>query len=282
MTDTIIGAPRVLIIGSGFAGLGAAIKLREAGVSQVTILERADSVGGTWRDNSYPGAACDIPAHLYSFSFAPKSDWSSHYPGQPEIRRYLEGVTDRYGLRSSIVFGAEVVETTFDEPTATWHVRTADGRRYEAEVVVAALGPLSDPKIPDIPGIADFAGVQFHSAQWDHEADLDGKRIATIGTGASSIQFVPHLAERASSLTVLQRSAPWIIPRFDRPFSSLEQAAFRWVPGLRRLFRTSLYWQKELRFVGFRKGSPGMALMSLVSRWHLRRSVSDPALREVL
>ncbi len=274
--------PRVVIIGSGFGGLGAAIRLREAGYGDLVILERAQAVGGTWRDNHYPGAACDIPAHLYSFSFELKPDWSTVYPRQPEIRDYLEQVTDRYGLRPHLRFGAEVTAADFDRDRAVWEVATADGRTFEGEVLIAAPGPLSDPRVPDIPGRDEFAGTQFHSARWDHDADLTGRRVGVVGTGASSIQFVPHLADTAGRLAVFQRSAPWIIPRLDGEYPGWLQTLFDRVPGLQRLYRGYIYWQKELRFAGFSRDSRAMRLMQGYARWHMRRQVDDPDLRERL
>ncbi|MBW3562875.1 MAG: NAD(P)/FAD-dependent oxidoreductase [Actinobacteria bacterium] len=275
-------AVRAVIIGSGFAGLGAAIRLKEAGCDDLVILERDASVGGTWRDNTYPGAACDIPAHLYSFSFAPKADWSTVYPRQPEIRSYLERMTDRFGLRKHLRFHAEVTRARFDEPRARWEISTSDGRTFEGEALILAVGPLSDPKLPDIPGRGDFAGPSFHSAEWDHDVDLTGKRVGVIGTGASAIQFVPRVAEDAARLTVFQRSAPWIIPRIDRSYSDVEKAAFRWVPGLRRLYRWLIYLQKEARFIGFASQGRLMHLAERFARRHMENQVSDPALRRKL
>jgi cation diffusion facilitator CzcD-associated flavoprotein CzcO len=275
-------APRVLIIGTGFGGLGAAVRLREVGVEEITLLERADAIGGTWRDNTYPGAACDIPAHLYSFSFALKSDWSSVYPRQEEIRSYLEDLTDSYGLRPHIRFGAEVIRADFDGSAAVWRVATMDGRTFEAEVLIAAPGPLSEPRIPDIPGRDTFRGTQFHSARWEHDVDLAGRRVGVIGTGASSIQFVPHLADRAGRVSVFQRSAPWIIPRLDREYSDAAKTAFRVVPGLQRLYRALIYAQKEVRFAGFRARSRAMRIAQAYALWNMRRDIEDPGLRAKL
>lgn len=274
--------PRVLIIGTGFGGLGTAVRLRQEGVEEITLLERAGAVGGTWRDNTYPGAACDIPAHLYSFSFALKSDWSTVYPQQEEIRGYLEDLTDKHGLREHIRFGAEVVRADFDRSRSVWCVATADGRSFEAEVLVAAPGPLSDPRIPDLPGRDGFRGTQFHSARWDHDVDLDGRRVGVIGTGASSIQFVPHLADRAGWITVFQRSAPWIIPRLDREYSGAAKTALRVVPGLKHLYRALIYAQKEMRFAGFGTDSRTMRVAQTYALWNMRRDVDDPELREKL
>lgn len=273
---------QVVIIGSGFAGLGAAIKLREAGVRDVVILERGEHIGGTWRDNHYPGAACDIPAHLYSFSFAPKADWSTHYPRQPEIRAYLEQLTDDHGLRELIRFGTTVTSAVFDEDAAIWTVSDSSGRSWQASAVINASGWLSDPSYPPITGRERFGGAQFHSVDWDHDVELAGKRVGVVGTGASAVQFVPHLADRAAELTVFQRSAPWIMPRADRHYSRLEKWLFRNVPGLRALYRALIYWQKELRFVGFRKDSLGMRLAAIIARWNLRRHVDDPEKRAKL
>jgi cation diffusion facilitator CzcD-associated flavoprotein CzcO len=274
--------PRVIVIGSGFGGLGAAIRLKRKGVRDIVILERAESVGGTWRDNTYPGAACDIPAHLYSFSFDLKHDWSTVYPQQPEIREYLEELTDKYDLRSQIEFGADVSEARFDESRAIWQVGTTDGRSFEGEVLIAAPGPLSEPQIPEVPGREEFGGVQFHSAQWDHDVDLAGRRIGVVGTGASSVQIVPQIAAQAAELIVFQRSAPWIIPRLDREYSDRAKKAFRTIPGLQRLYRAGIYWQKELRFAGFRADSPMMKVAESYAQAHMRRQIGEPALQEKL
>ncbi len=274
------GQPRVLIAGSGFAGLGAAIKLREAGYGDITILERGDSVGGTWRDNTYPGAACDIPAHLYSFSFHTKPDWSTAYPKQSEIRDYLEEVADEFALRDLVVFGAEIVDARFDEHDATWTVRTRDGRAFVGDVLLAAGGPLSDPAYPSLPGMDSFAGQAFHSSRWDHNVDLRGRRVGVMGTGASSIQIVPNIADQTDQLCVFQRTAPWVIPQWNRHYSRLEKWLFEHVPGVRWLFRKLVYWQKELRFAGFKRNSPGMRLMERYALWHMERQIDDPVLRQ--
>jgi cation diffusion facilitator CzcD-associated flavoprotein CzcO len=275
-------SPRVAIIGSGFGGLGMAIKLQQAGVDDLCILERAGSVGGTWRDNTYPGAACDIPAHLYSYSFAPSAEWSTVYPRQPEVRAYLERLTDEYGLRRYLHVNTEVVEAEFVEAEAVWHLATADGRAFTADALVAAVGPLSDPRIPNIPGREDFAGEMFHSARWDHDVDLAGKRVGVLGTGASSVQLVPHVADQAGELKVFQRSAPWIVPRLDRTYSPAVRKALRSVPGLRALYRRAIYWQKEARFIGFDRDSRAMRVMQRAALAHMRRSVKERGLREKL
>jgi cation diffusion facilitator CzcD-associated flavoprotein CzcO len=274
--------PTIAVIGAGFAGIGAAGRLRQAGFHDVVILERGGSVGGTWRENTYPGVACDIPAHLYSYSFAPKADWSTAYPRQAEIQDYLEQVTDRYRLRPYLRLHTEVVSARFDEPAARWRLRTRDGGEYVADAVVAALGPLRDPSYPSFEGRDEFRGVQLHTARWDHDVDLDGKRIGVIGTGSSGVQVVPPLADRAAHVTVFQRSAPWIIPLLDRTYSDLEIWLFENVPAFRWLYRELLYWQKEVRFAGFKRGSPAMRLMESYARWNLRRHIDDPELRRKL
>ena len=270
----------VVVIGSGFAGLGTAIKLKEAGVADVVVLEAADEVGGTWRDNTYPGAACDIQSHLYSFSFEPNPGWSKVFSPQPEIQRYLVHVADRYGLRDHVEFRAHVVDATWDEDERTWTVTTTDGRSWVADAVVGAIGGLRDPKYPAIPGRTSFEGVEMHSARWDHDVDLAGKRVVVVGTGASAIQIVPAIAPEAEHVTLMQRTPPWILPRHQHDYPELLKQAFRYVPGLRALHRTQLYWQNELRFLGFGRLNPiVMPLAERLSSRYLRSQISDPELR---
>jgi len=272
---------RVVVLGSGFAGLAAAIKLREAGYDDLVILERADAIGGTWRDNHYPGCACDVPAHLYSYSFAPNPDWSQAFAPQPEIRAYIERCARRYRLHGLVRFGAEVVSAELDEASATWTVRAADGRTWIADVVIAATGGLSRPAVPALPGLERFTGRRWHSAAWDHDAPLDGKRVAVVGTGASAIQFVPKLVPRVERLHLFQRTPPWVLPRPDHTFSAVEKALFR-VPAVRWLYRARLYWGHELRAVPFTLEPRLLALAQRVALGHLHRHVADPALRRKL
>jgi cation diffusion facilitator CzcD-associated flavoprotein CzcO len=279
--STAARPPAVTVIGAGFGGIGMAARLVRAGVD-VTVLERAHRVGGVWQANSYPGAACDIPAPLYSFSFAPKTDWSRRYPPQEEIRRYLEEVAERSGVLPRIRFGTEVTDARFDEPGGRWVLTLADGGTLESEVLVAACGQLSRPAVPAVPGSTDFAGTAFHSAEWRHDHDLTGRRVAVVGTGASAIQFIPHVAERAAHTTVVQVEAPHVIPKPDRPYPTWLRTLFRRVPGLLRLNRAVTYVQYEWRAAGFIRWPALMRLIDRRARRHLARQVGDPARRAVL
>ena len=218
---------RVVVVGAGFGGIAAAIELRSHGITDVVILDSAPEIGGTWFYNSYPGAACDVPSHLYSFSFAQRSDWSRLCSPQPEILEYLQGVAKEYGLDE--VFEPSVLVSTvrLDEATMTWTVEAQDGRSWQADAVVLATGQLNTPAIPPIPGADDFAGPTMHSARWDHDVDLHGKRVAVVGTGASAVQFVPAIAPEVGKMTVFQRSGNWFFPRKNRYYP----------PALRQVFR---------------------------------------------
>ncbi|MFC4033730.1 flavin-containing monooxygenase [Streptomyces polygonati] len=269
---------RVAVIGSGFGGLGAGVRLRREGVTDFVILERADAVGGTWRDNSYPGCACDVPSHLYSFSFAPEPDWPRTFSGQEHIRAYLERVTDTFGLRPHLRFGAEVRQARWDGDAQRWHLVTAAGE-LTADVVVSATGALSDPKIPDIPGIEDFPGRVFHSSRWEHDYDLAGKRVAMVGTGASAIQIVPAIQPEVGRLIVIQRTPPWVMPRMDRPIGAVERRLHGAVPGSAKVRRGLLWLIREFQVGAFVKRPKLMKAAEGIARGHLRRSVKDPALR---
>ena len=218
---------RHLVIGAGFSGLCTAIKLTEDGERDVVVVDKGSDVGGTWRDNTYPGAACDVPSHLYSFSFAPNPDWSMSFSPQPEIQAYLQRVARESGLLDRFWFDTDVEEAAYDESRQRWVVRTSRGT-IESDTLVVGAGGLSEPKLPAIEGIESFGGDIFHSARWDHYVDLAGKRVAVIGTGASAIQIVPKLQEIAAHLDVYQRTAPWVIPRNDRAYTRVERA----VPSL--------------------------------------------------
>jgi cation diffusion facilitator CzcD-associated flavoprotein CzcO len=268
---------RVAIVGTGFAGLGTAIRLRQQGIDDFVVLERADEVGGTWRDNSYPGCTCDVPSHLYSFSFAPNPGWSRSFSPQPEILDYLRDCADRFGVRPHIRFGHEVRSARWDEDARRWRIETDRGE-VVAQVLVAGMGPLSEPAVPDIPGLASFEGAMFHSARWDHDHDLAGERVAVIGTGASAIQFVPEIQPEVERLTVFQRTAPWVVPRADRAISAVERRALRRVPGLQKAWRGAIYWAREALVWAFVHPRLLRRLQRMAAG-HLARQVEDPALR---
>jgi cation diffusion facilitator CzcD-associated flavoprotein CzcO len=241
---------QAVVIGAGFGGLCAGIKLREAGVTDFVILEKADDVGGTWRENTYPGAGCDVMSLMYSLSFA-QGRWTRMYAKQAERLDYLKRTAQTRRLREHLRFGREVISSVFDEQTDTWTLRTRNDETYCARVVIAAPGPLHVPSIPDLPGRDDFRGVSFHSAQWDQDFDPAGKRIAVIGTGASAAQFIPQLAKTAASLSVFQRTPHWVIPKLDRPITDAEHWLFRYVPGVQKAYRYGIYWSHEAAILGF-------------------------------
>ncbi|NUL24440.1 flavin-containing monooxygenase [Streptomyces lunaelactis] len=272
---------RVAVIGSGFGGLGAAVRLRREGVTDFVVLERADSVGGTWRDNSYPGCACDVPSHLYSFSFAPNPDWPRTFSGQQHIRAYLEHVADTFRLRSHIRLNHEVLMMRWDRDKLRWEIETSRGT-LTADVVVSATGPLSDPKIPEIPGLADFPGKVFHSARWDHDYDLRGKRVAMIGTGASAIQIVPAIQPEAAHVTLFQRTPPWVLPRMDRAISGPERWLHRQLPFTGAARRGLLWGIRELQVSAFTKRPNELGLIESIAKRNMSRSIKDPALRATL
>ncbi|MFF3323170.1 flavin-containing monooxygenase [Streptomyces sp. NPDC002889] len=272
---------RVAVIGSGFGGLGAAVRLRREGITDFVVLERADSVGGTWRDNSYPGCACDVPSHLYSFSFAPNPDWPRTFSGQEHIRAYLEHVTDTFGLRPHLRLNHEVLMMRWDTEALRWEIETSQGA-LTADVVVSATGPLSDPKIPEIPGLADFPGKVFHSAQWDHDYDLTGKRVAVIGTGASAIQIVPAIQPKVAGLTLFQRTPPWVMPRIDREITGAERWLHRQLPFTAAARRGLLWGIRELQVQAFTKRPNELGLVERLAKANIAKSVKDPELRAKL
>ncbi|MCJ1886064.1 NAD(P)/FAD-dependent oxidoreductase [Pseudomonas sp. LA21] len=281
MTNTSPGsaAVRVLIIGAGFAGLGLAIRLKQEGIDDFLILEKAGDVGGCWRENRYPGAACDVPSHLYSFSFEPKADWSRKFAPQAEILDYARHCADKYGLRERIRFHCEVSAASFDEAAGEWRVTCANGEVLRAQSLVCALGQLSRPLIPHLPGIERFQGKAFHSAQWDDQAKLQGGRVAVIGTGASAIQFVPQIAPKVAELLLFQRSAAYVIPKPDRPYAAWERSLKARLPWLQRLDRGLKYIQHEARALAFTVFPPLMKVMRLSFHRHLQRGIPDAGLR---
>ena len=271
---------RVLIIGSGFSGLGMGIALKKEGRDDFVILEKAGEVGGTWRDNTYPGAACDVPTHLYSYSFEPRSKWKSLFSYQPEIFDYLKEVTDKYGLRPHITFGTTLVRGYWDEDESRWHAFSSDGQEYVAQFIVSAIGALHIPSIPQLDGIENFEGVAFHSAQWNHDYDLAGKRVAVIGTGASAIQFVPQIVDKVGSLQIYQRTAPWVLPRENVAFPASLKTAFEYVPGLRRAFRNGIYWGAEGGAYAMNRRPNLLRGLEFLGKRHIRNQISDPVLRD--
>jgi cation diffusion facilitator CzcD-associated flavoprotein CzcO len=271
-----------IIVGAGFSGLCAGIELRRAGIEDFVILEKADGIGGTWRDNHYPGAACDIPSHLYSYSFEPNPRWSHAYSGQAEILAYLEHCVDAYQLRPHLRLGARVESAEYDEPSATWTVGIRGAPSLVARALILGNGALHLPALPDVPGRERFTGPAFHSARWDDRAALDGKRVAVIGTGASAIQFVPQIAPRVAKLSVFQRTPPWILPKADRAIGRRERWLFEHVPGVHWLRRTGLYWMLESRVLGFAFAPSINRFAERLVRRHLTRSVADPGLRDKL
>jgi cation diffusion facilitator CzcD-associated flavoprotein CzcO len=272
----------VLIIGTGFAGLGMAIRLKQAGFDDFTILEQAPSLGGTWRDNHYPGAACDVPSPLYSFSFELNPRWSRLFAPQKEILDYLEHCADKYDVRKHIQFSCGVKRAAFDEKTGLWEVQTSDGKTRRARAIVAGCGGLSKPSLPDIAGLAKFKGKVFHTARWDHSYDLAGKRVAVIGTGASAIQVVPAIAPKVGSLKLFQRTPPWIIPKPDPSFSPRAQDVFAKVPAVQALTRNFIYWLLEAFALGFVVDPRLMKPRQNQALKYLARAVRDPILREKL
>lgn len=270
----------VAIIGSGFAGLAMAIRLKQQGTEDFVLLERAGEVGGAWRDNTYPGCACDVPSTLYSFSFAPKPDWTRTFSPQHEIQRYLQDCAQRFGLHEHLRLNHEVRQACWDEDNACWSIETSQGP-LTAAVLVSATGQLSEPAVPQIRGLECFTGTAFHTSRWDHASDLAGTRVAVIGTGASAVQLIPAIADRVGALHLFQRTAPWVLPQRNRVRSGAETWAFQALPVLQRAIRNTLYWLREFSMIGFAR--PGiMRAVSLLARLHLRRQVPDPALRAAL
>ena len=271
-----------LIVGAGFSGLGAAVKLRQAGVDDVVIIERSDRVGGTWRDNTYPGVACDIPTMLYSFSFADNPTWSRMYPSGAEIYAHIEELTDRHGLRPLIRFGTEITGLSFDERSGVWTATTKGRRRFAARTVVLAAGPLADHRLPEIRGIDTYRGRMIHSAAWDHDFDAAGKRIAVIGTGASAVQIVPELVKTAAFVKVFQRTPGWVLPRPDVEMPTSVQALFATVPAAQELARQALFWGHEACAAALVWNTPLSGLVAMLGRAHLRATVKDAWLRRQL
>ncbi|PND56538.1 monooxygenase [Mycobacterium sp. ENV421] len=279
-------SPRVAIIGAGFGGLAAAVALRRIGVDDIAIIERCDGVGGTWRLNTYPGAACDIQSHLYSLSFAPNRNWSRTYARQPEILAYLESVARDFDLERHLLTGTAVRSMRWNERAQQWHldlesVGTGSGFAFSADVVIHAVGLFGEPKLPDIDGLTDFGGSIMHTARWDPRADVTGCRVAVIGTGASAVQVVPELARDAAELTVFQRTPPWMVPKDDRAFTAGELDRFRRIPWAGRRERWRL-WKEQHDNTALRLDDPRVTGRQGIAEEFLRRNVTDEQLREAL
>ena len=274
---------RIAIVGSGFSGLGAAIALSAEGYGdELIVLERRSDVGGTWHDNSYPGCRCDVPSNLYSFSFAPNPHWTETYSSQAEIERYLQEVARRFGVRDKVAFDTTLDEASWDPAGAVWRLQTSRGP-LSADVLINGGGGLSEPFIPDLPGAASFAGTAFHSAAWDHSHDLTGRKVAIVGTGASTIQFLPEVQRWAGQVTLFQRTPPWVFPHRNRPTSGVERAAYRLVPWTQRVSRARNYWLTELVLGSLLiHNSARLDRLEKLATGYLARQVADPELRAKL
>jgi cation diffusion facilitator CzcD-associated flavoprotein CzcO len=271
--------PRVLIIGAGFGGVATAIELRRHGLDQITILEAAPELGGTWFFNSYPGSACDVPSHLYSFSYEQRRDWSRLCSPQAEILDYLRTVADGHGITPLIKFSQRVSACRFDETSSSWHVETEGGQSYESDAVVIAAGQLNQPSIPPLPGLERFEGHSFHSARWDHDYDLRGKRVAVVGNGASAVQFVPQIAGAVDQLTVFQRTGNWMMPRRNHVYSPLVHALLDRVPAVQWLRRRWVFYYTEGLTLGIRHPRTVGQLLGRRSEAFMRKQLPDPELR---
>jgi cation diffusion facilitator CzcD-associated flavoprotein CzcO len=274
--------PSITIIGAGFGGLGTAVELKRAGYRNVTVLEKADGVGGVWRENTYPNAACDVPSSLYSWSFAPNPAWPHRYSRQDEILGYIERTAREHGVLDLVRTGVEVTSAAYDDTTASWHLQTSTGEQIDTDVLVTAVGQLSRPSIPELPGLGTFQGPAFHSAEWDHSVDLRGKRVAVLGTGASAIQFVPGIQPDAARITVFQRSAPYVAPKPDREYTATHGKVFKRFPRT-QAFGRGLTWRITEQFnKALIDNTPLKKAVELGWRAQLFAQVRDPELRAKL
>ncbi len=273
-----IESPDVLVVGAGFSGIGMAIRMLENGLTDFLLLEAADDVGGTWRDNTYPGCACDIPSRVYSFSFAQNPEWSTAYPRQQEIWDYMRATVDRFGVRPYLRLGHRVETAAWNGERRRWEVETNRGT-ISCRVLITGMGPLTEPSIPDLPGLDSFEGESFHTARWDPEHDLAGERVAVIGTGASAIQVVPEVQPLAARLSVFQRTPAWIMPRIDRSVGEREKRIYRTFPAIQRALRAIHYMLLESRGYPFFVEPRTFPLIERVALAHLKRQVPDPGLR---
>lgn len=275
---TAAAGPSIAIIGAGVAGICTAIKLKEKGFTNFTIYEKAAEIGGTWRENTYPGCSCDVPLHMYQFSFDMRPDWTKKFVFAQDLKAYLESVVDKYGLRGHIVFNTEIDDARFDERTGTWMLK-AGARNFEANVLAAGTGQLHRPVWPNIPGRESFKGDHWHSAQWNHSVSLKGKRVGVIGNGASAIQFVPEVAKEAGEVTIFQRSASWVLPRPQREFHGWEKALYKALPWTMKIQRWKLYWFGELLFRAFHTSGDKMKQMAIDE---MNLYVTDPVKKRKL
>ena len=269
----------VLIVGAGFSGLCMGIKLLEAGMNSFLIIEKSQDIGGTWWDNRYPGCACDIPSHLYSFSFAPSTEWTRMYPGQQEIHDYLKRCVQHYALAPYLRLNTRFREAVWDESEGVWNATVGDGTLIRARVLVSGMGALHVPHYPELQGLDCFQGPAFHSSAWEHSVDLAGKNVAVVGTGASAIQFVPQIAPRVGKLYLFQRTPPWIVPRLDFAFSENWRRRFRTIPTTRWALRQVLFWRQEFRVFSFLGNITFRKMVEAIARRHLARQITDPKLR---
>lgn len=279
-------SPSVAIIGTGFGGLGMAYYLKQAGIESFTIYEKGEDVGGTWRENTYPGAACDVPSHLYSFKFEPHYPWAYRYGKQPEILGYLRHVADKYAIRRHVRFGKEVKTASFDEGRGVWQIGFVDGSTAEAHVLVSSVGQLHKPQIPRIKGAESFQGLAFHSARWQHDWNPAGKRVAVIGTGPSAVQFVPAIQPAVGHMDVYQRSPGWTVPKVDRQFNAFERALLKHLPFLHDLDRARIFWWFEFLGSALQRSSPfnkiATAIFRTAATMLMKAQVKDPAMRKKL
>jgi cation diffusion facilitator CzcD-associated flavoprotein CzcO len=271
----------IVILGTGFSGLGMAIRLKQHGHDDFVVIEKAADIGGTWRENTYPGCACDIPSHLYSFSFALNPHWTRSYSPQSEIWHYLRRCTRRFGIIPHIRWNTELLKASWNEDEQCWYITTTHGQ-LTANILILGNGPLSEPSLPSIQGIERFEGELFHSAHWNHDYDLTGKRVAVVGTGASSIQFVPQIQPLVKHLSLFQRTPPWILPRHDHPIPSWQRTMFHILPITQRFVRTRIYWRQELGAIGLVYRPQMLEDFIGMARHHLEKHVPDPELRAKL
>ncbi|MCZ8379964.1 NAD(P)/FAD-dependent oxidoreductase [Mycobacterium sp. CPCC 205372] len=272
----------VVIIGAGFAGLGAAIRLRQNGIEDFVIVERDSAVGGTWRDNTYPGAACDIPSLLYSFSFAQNPDWPQGYSGSHDILGYIEWMVEKFDLRRFIQFNTEVTALSFDEAAGVWSIATAEGKTFTSVSVIMAQGPLSNASLPPIRGLDTYTGKTIHSARWDHDYDPTGKRVAVIGTGASAVQIIPELVKTAAQVKVFQRTPGWVLPRLQYHTPEWNKRLYRQFPFTQSVARKGVFWAHEFMALGLVWPTAMTTALQGLSRLQLRRQVKDQWMRRQL